>query len=63
MTIDLFAFATQIARDEFQPRDPLPEIQAPRDCCAEFAAVIVCDDETDLWECPFCGATWTAPCR
>lgn len=36
---------------------------APRDCCADFAYVIACDGTTDTWECPFCGATWEAPCR
>lgn len=34
-----------------------------KDCCADFAFVIFCDNVTDTWECPFCGYTWTAPCR
>lgn len=60
--------AVRNTRDEF-PVDPLrvaaetTQASGPRDCCAEFAAVIFCDDQTDTWECPFCGATWTAPCR
>ena len=42
---------------------PPVEKPGPRSCCADFASVILCDGETDTWECPCCGYRWDAPCR
>lgn len=44
------------------PTAPAPKA-GPKDCCADFARVIECDGQTDTWECPFCGTTWSVPCR
>lgn len=40
-----------------------PKVNSPRDCCADFAYVTICDGATDTWICPFCTARWEAPCR
>jgi hypothetical protein len=34
----------------------------PRECCASFARVAICDGETDSWLCGVCGRSWDAPC-
>ena len=34
-----------------------------RPCCGEYAFVVTCDGEIDLWECPVCDLTWEAECR
>lgn len=57
MTADFAVIDAAIAGDAAEI-----EGAALRECCID-AAVIVCDGETDTWECPWCGRTWEAPCR
>jgi hypothetical protein len=74
---DFFAIAERITRQHFQPEmaaiqadaeemdaaitPPLPD--GPRECCADWAAVTDCRHGIDTWLCPWCGRTWSAPCR
>lgn len=75
---DYFALAVQNVRDEFQPVESAIQADAdemdqalvtplvldgPKECCADWAAVIECYHGIDVWECPFCGEMWAAPCR
>lgn len=64
---NMFAFAVANARQEFQPnvRDVATSLEqsGPRECCADYAAVIDCTNDVDVWECPFCGFMWSALCR
>ncbi len=57
---------TEFLRDlliECIVQPPPVEKPGPRQCCSDFAAVILCDGETDTWQCPVCDQTWEAPCR
>lgn len=61
---DYFAFAVEQLRQEFAPAAVTAALQdGPRPCCADAAIVVVCDGDTDTWECWVCGRTWEAPCR
>lgn len=49
--------------DETPPPPPVVDPRMVRQCCAEFASVIACDGDTDVWRCPVCSHVWDAPCR
>jgi hypothetical protein len=47
--------------EDRRKQEPAP--RAPHPCCAEFALVTRCGGVIDLFSCPVCQATWTAPCE
>lgn len=37
--------------------------KGPHQCCSDFAFLLLCDGDTDLWYCDICKCQWIAPCR
>ena len=48
---------------DFAAIDARVEKEGPRQCCSEFAFVVVCADDIDSWKCGCCLRTWEASCR
>lgn len=60
--MNYFQFAVENMRQQFPSAKRVHvEERVPLVCCAERAAIIESDGDTDRWACPQCQRTWTAP--